>query len=82
MTMIRTKKINFLLNSYDHDNDNWDAAVDEKTGHFSFGMVVCDFKDAVVTARSTTKNFLVAYVVVEALTAYHAVEFYNEMGFC
>jgi hypothetical protein len=60
---------------------NWDAAVDNNNGCIEVEIVVQNFEGVVVAARSTTKNFMVAPVVTEALVAFHAMELCNEMGF-
>jgi hypothetical protein len=60
---------------------NWDVAVDNNNGRIGVGIVVQDFEGVVVAARSATKIFMVAPVVVEALAAFNAMELCNEMGF-
>lgn len=38
------------------------------------GIVVRDYKEVVLTRRTTSKNFLLVPIVVEALVAFYAIE--------
>lgn len=56
-------------------------AVDKHYGCIGFGIVVRDYEEVILAARSTTTNVLAEPVVVEALAALHAVELCREMNF-
>lgn len=57
------------------------AAVDKKNGRIRLGIVVQDYEEMILVARSTTKEFLVELVVTETLATFHARELCREIGF-
>jgi hypothetical protein len=60
---------------------NWNVALDKKHGRIGYFLIIRDFEEIVLVARSTTRNFLVTPEVAEVLTALYNVETCKEMGF-
>jgi ribonuclease HI len=55
--------------------------LDKKHGRIGYFLIIRDFEEIVLVARSTTRNFLVTPEVAEVLTALYNVETCKEMGF-
>jgi len=57
------------------------VVVDNNYRRIGISIIVRNYKDIVLVARSTTRNMLAEPVVAEALTALHAIKLSREMGF-
>ncbi|XP_059451110.1 uncharacterized protein LOC132181902 [Corylus avellana] len=60
---------------------NWDAALNRPKGVMGLGIVVRDSEGRVRAARSNTRRGLLDPTVAEAVAAYQAVLFCNELGY-